>query len=275
MRGPSHTAVSRPLSRSAARSHPTPAKPHVTPVTEPPAGVPAHGGAPETRETGRQFWVRAGMEISQGRLTLAGHDAERLAREHGTPLYAFDLTRIAEQVRGLQGALARAGLHHRVRLAMKAQREPEVLGLRAAPRAVPARPRASDSMSARPARRFTASLTAGFQKRSATPARTCRSAILKSILAHPIHVNVDLLSQLERVGRRAPGASDRDPRQPPGGRRLGRRRHTLYSGDQPTKFGIYEEQLDEALASLTATVSRSTPPTSTWATASSTTAFRP
>jgi len=82
---------------------------------------------PDTQNE-RLFWNRPGLDIVGGRLTIAGRDAETLAREHGTPLYAFDLQRVAEMVRGLQGALARAGLRHMVRLAMKAQREPEVLG---------------------------------------------------------------------------------------------------------------------------------------------------
>ena len=67
------------------------------------------------------------MRVEVGRLLVAGRDAEALAREHGTPLYAFDVTRAAEAARALRDALARAGLTPRVRLALKAQRAPEVL----------------------------------------------------------------------------------------------------------------------------------------------------
>ena len=73
------------------------------------------------------WWGRPGLEVRAGRLTIAGRDAEGLAREHGTPLYVHDLVRVAEQVRALQGAMAGAGLRHRVRLALKAQREPAFL----------------------------------------------------------------------------------------------------------------------------------------------------
>ena len=69
------------------------------------------------------------------------------------------------------------------------------------------------------------------------------------MLAHPVHVNVDLLSQLERVGRLAPGRSV--------GLRLNPRAgavnpgsggsKTVYSGAGPTKFGIYEEDLAAAV----------------------------
>jgi hypothetical protein len=63
----------------------------------------------------RLWWVRPGLEVRAGQLKVAGRDAETLARTHGTPLYVFDLLRIGEQVRGLQEALSRAGLTHRVR----------------------------------------------------------------------------------------------------------------------------------------------------------------
>ena len=62
-----------------------------------------------------------------------------------------------------------------------------------------------------------------------------------------MHLNVDLLTQLDRVGRRAQGA------------RLGIRvnprigatadgRDSLYAGPKPTKFGILPERIHEALA---------------------------
>ena len=75
----------------------------------------------------RFFWTRPGLEVRRGRLLIAGRDAGALAREHGTPLYAFDLQRIAEMVRDLQGALAQPGCAPVCAWRMKAQREPEVL----------------------------------------------------------------------------------------------------------------------------------------------------
>ena len=73
------------------------------------------------------WWVRPGLDVRDGRLRVAGRDAEGLAREHGTPLFAFDLTDVTERVRRVQAALAATGLPYRVRFALKAQREPEVL----------------------------------------------------------------------------------------------------------------------------------------------------
>ncbi|MFL5714674.1 MAG: hypothetical protein ACJ769_08445, partial [Chloroflexota bacterium] len=53
--------------------------------------------APETPAA--QWWVRPGLDIANGRLRIAGEDAEGLAREHGTPLFVYDRARFAENAR--------------------------------------------------------------------------------------------------------------------------------------------------------------------------------
>ena len=203
--------------------------------------------APETRETSRLFWVRPGMEIDRGRLKLAGRDTERLAREHGTPLYAYDLKRIEEQVRALQGALARAGLHHRVRLAMKAQREPEVLAF-VRRLGEPGTPDSVGLDVCSPGEALHGLSHGWLPEEISYTGTNVSERDLDVILAHPIHLNADLLSQLARVGRRAPGRRIGIRVNPRGGAAWGGEETSLYSGTRPTKFGIYKEQLDEALA---------------------------
>src|SRR5512132_4554661 len=73
------------------------------------------------------WWSRPGLEARDGGLFVAGRDADALAREHGTPLFVYDLVRIEEQARSLVDAFERLGAPFRLRLALKAQREPEVL----------------------------------------------------------------------------------------------------------------------------------------------------
>ncbi len=71
---------------------------------------------------------------------------------------------------------------------------------------------------------------------------------LDVILASGVHVNLDLISQIHRYGRRAPGTAV--------GLRVNPRVSAVdpanvthaYSGDRPTKFGIYPERLEEAVA---------------------------
>ena len=70
---------------------------------------------------------------------------------------------------------------------------------------------------------------------------------LEPMLARGIHINADLVSQLARIGRLAPGGRVGlrvNPRLGAVNRRSGA---TVYSGDRPTKFGIYAEDLDRAL----------------------------
>jgi diaminopimelate decarboxylase len=189
------------------------------------------------------WWARPGLEVRGGRLTIAGRDAEEIAREHGTPIYVYDLVRAQAQVRSLQAALARAGIDHRVRYALKAQREPSFLeALRAL-----GPPGSPDSvgMDVCSPGELRWALDHGWEPSEISYTGTNLSERdLDAILETGVHLNVDLLSQLERVGRRAPGSSIGIRVNPrigaafPGGGQT-------YAGDRPTKFGIYPERLDD------------------------------
>ena len=69
---------------------------------------------------------------------------------------------------------------------------------------------------------------------------------LDVLLAHPIRLNLDAVSQLERVGRRAPGRTVGIRVDPGAG--AGYTEHLAYAGDRPTKFGVTEDRLDDAIA---------------------------
>ena len=159
---------------------------------------------PEARVDGRMWWSRPGLDVRGGRLSFAGRDAEALAREYGTPLYAHDLTRVAEQARALQAAFATAGLDGRVRLALKAQHEPELLRFVRA-LGVPGS-RESVGMDVCSPGEVLWALEHGWREDEISYTGTNLSeADLDVILAHPgIHLNVDLITQIDRVGRRAP-----------------------------------------------------------------------
>jgi diaminopimelate decarboxylase len=190
------------------------------------------------------WWARPGLDVREGRLRVAGRDAEALAREHGTPLYVYDLVRIEEQARALQDALASAGLRGPVRLALKAQRAPEALAvLRGL--GPPGDPR-SVSIDVCSPRELLHALDHGWRPEEISYTGTNVSERdLDVVLAHPVHMNVDLLSQLERVGRRAPGRAVGLRVNPRAG--AGWDGSQTYSGEKPTKFGIYQEDLDQAV----------------------------
>jgi diaminopimelate decarboxylase len=191
------------------------------------------------------WWARPGLEVRDGRLVIAGRDAEAIAREHGTPLYVHDLVRVEEQARALQGALAAAGLRHRVRLALKAQREPAFLrfvrdlGPPGSPQSV-----GMDVCSPGEVRW---ALEHGWEPSEISATGTNLSERdLDAILPSGVHLNVDLLSQLERVGRRAPGSTVGLRVNPRIGASFAGGGQS-YAGERPTKFGIYPEQLRRAL----------------------------
>ncbi|MGQ0668977.1 MAG: diaminopimelate decarboxylase family protein, partial [Actinomycetota bacterium] len=204
------------------------------------AGAEVHSAEPGV------WWQRPGLEARDGRLLVAGWDAEALAREHGTPLYVFDLRRIEESARALQGALEHASLTHRVRLALKAQREPEVLAF---VRALGA-PGTAESVgidASSPGEVLHALDHGWLPEEISFTGTNVSERDLDVLLAHPIHINVDLISQLDRLGRRAPGRTVGIRVNPRAGAAWGGGGESLYSGERPNKFGIYEERLDEAM----------------------------
>jgi diaminopimelate decarboxylase len=195
--------------------------------------------------TGDPWWVRPGLEIVDGRLTIAGRDAEALARRHGTPLFVYDRARVAEAARDLQGALARAGLRHVVRFALKANREPEVLevlrGL-----GPPGAPESVGIDACSPGEVLHA-LDHGWRADEISFTGTNVSERdLDVLLEHGVHVNLDAVSQVERYGRRAPGSRIGLRVNPGSG--VGYHAGLEYSGERPTKFGIGDDRLADAIA---------------------------
>jgi diaminopimelate decarboxylase len=192
--------------------------------------------------TDAEWWTRPGLEVCEGRLFVAGRDAEALAREHGTPTFVYDLERIAEQVRSLLGAFERAGAPFRLRIAIKAQRDPQVLAFVRTLGVV-----GVDSCSPGEVR---LALEHGWAPDEISYTGTNVSERdLDHILEAGVHVNVDLVTQLARYGRRAPGSPVGLRVNPRAGAASGVGRAHLYSGaHRPSKFGVLESQLDDALA---------------------------
>jgi diaminopimelate decarboxylase len=190
---------------------------------------------------GTPWWSRPGLEVRDGRLLVAGRDAEALAREHGTPLFVYDLPRIEEQARSLVAAFDRAGVPFRLRLAVKAQRDPAVMAF--------VRALGFVGMDVCSPGEVAHVLAHGWTPGEISFTGTNVSERdLDVVLSAGVHVNVDLLSQLERYGRRAPGSRVGIRVNPRAGAASGPGRAHLYSGGhRPSKFGILESQLDEAV----------------------------
>jgi diaminopimelate decarboxylase len=188
------------------------------------------------------WWVRPGLEALDGRLVIAGVDAERLARDHGTPLFVYDRHRFAENARRLATALGGAGLRHRLRFALKANPDPRALEVL----------RPLVGIDACSPGEVTRALECGWPAGDISVTATNLSdRDFEAILATPVHLNLDAVSQVERLGRRL-AAGGHQPR--PIGLRInpgagaGYNDKLAYSGVRPTKFGIYADRVDEAVA---------------------------
>ena len=208
-------------------------------------GPPAHArGLPVAAPV---WWRRPGLDVLDGRLSLNGADLEELVREHGTPLFVYDLARPVETVRALQAALDRAGVPHVVRFALKANPDPRILAvLRGLGRSGEPGSIGIDACS--PGEVLHA-LANGWQAEEISHTGTNVSERdLDVLLAHPIHLNLDGVSQLERVGRRAPGRTVGIRVNPGAG--AGYTEHLAYAGERPTKFGVTDDRLDDAIAAV-------------------------
>ena len=191
------------------------------------------------------WWRRPGLDAVGGRLVIAGRDAEMLAREHGTPRFVYDLERVRENARVMHAAARRAGLDHRLRFALKANREPEVLAtLRAL--GVAGEPDAVGIDACSPGE-VEHALAHGWSAAEISYTGTnCSERDLDIILGPGVHLNLDAVSQVERVGRRAPGSTIGLRVNPMIG--AGYNEGLAYAGARPTKLGITADRLDDALA---------------------------
>jgi diaminopimelate decarboxylase len=191
------------------------------------------------------WWVRDGLGITAGRLTIAGQDAEALARRHGTPLFVYDRARFAENARRFHAAFRAVGLPVRLRFALKANPSPEVLEVFR--RLGPADSPDSVGIDACSPGEVLRALECGWAPAEISYTGTNVSERdLDALLEHGIHLNLDGISQVERYGRRAPGTRMGLRIDPATG--AGYNAHLEYSGTRPTKFGIGLERFDEALA---------------------------
>jgi diaminopimelate decarboxylase len=184
------------------------------------------------------FWSRAGLEVRDHRLLFAGQDAERIARRHGTPLFVYDPTRLAANARRMQEAFDRAGVRHRVHYALKANRHPAYLSQ--------LRSLGNVGIDACSPQEAQLALASGWRPEEISYTGTNLSERdLDVILPQPLILNLDSLSAIRRVGRRAPGRAIGLRINPQVG--AGYSAQLTYAGDKPTKFGIYADRFDEAL----------------------------
>ena len=198
------------------------------------------------REAAGAYWVRPGLDVQDGVLHIAGRSTLDIAAAESLPVFVTDLEWIGVQAQKLHAALAGAGLEPVVRLAIKAQREPEILryirGIGGDD------PGARVGIDACSPNEVDYAIGHGWAPKEISCTGTnMTDDDLSRVIAHGAHLNLDLLSQLDRYGRLAPGTRAGIRINPRAGAAWGGRK-SLYAGKGPTKFGIYEEQIPDAIA---------------------------
>jgi diaminopimelate decarboxylase len=190
------------------------------------------------------WWRRTGLDVADERLVLNGHDLDALLREHGAPLFVYDLARPVENVRALQAALRGAGLRYVTRFALKSCPDPRILAV-LRDLGEPGTPDGIGVDACSPGEVLHALANGWAPEAISYTGTNLSERDLDVLLAHPIRLNLDAVSQIERVGRRAPGRRVGIRVNPGAG--AGYTDHLAYAGERPTKFGVTPDRLNDAI----------------------------
>lgn len=186
------------------------------------------------------WWARDDLHYQDGQLYLAGHNLAALAHSAGTPVYAYSAGRVAANLARLEAALTAHQVRHKIFYALKANRYlPLLTALKLAGHC------GVDVCSPGELR---LARQVGFREAEITYTNTSVSiADLAVLQRHPqVWVNCDSLSTIRRLGERCPGRAVGLRINP----QLGAGYHPAlrYAGEKATKFGIYPDRFEEALA---------------------------
>lgn len=186
------------------------------------------------------WWECAYRRYEADRLRFGGADLAALAASRETPFFAYSAARVRDNLERLLAALSATGLSHRVFYAIKANRFPPLIhamrdwGLCGIDACSPAE--------------VLYALAQGFAETDISfTGHAVSNRDLDVLAAHPgVHVNCDAISTIRRLGERSPGRAIGIRINP----RVGAGYHAglHYAGEKPSKFGIYRERFEEALA---------------------------
>jgi diaminopimelate decarboxylase len=188
------------------------------------------------------WWVRPDLcRDGHGELCLSGQALGALATRLGTPVFVYSAARVSANVARLQGALGATGLRSRLLYALKANRHPPLLAhLRTLGIGL-------DVCSPGEVRH---ALGCGYALESMSFTAGCLSRADHAALAGwpALRVNADSLSAIERLAATSPGRTIGLRVNPATGVGYGDNPMVRYAGQRATKFGIYLDRFEEALA---------------------------
>ena len=188
----------------------------------------------------RLWWEREDLEYRDGQLCFGGQSLEHFASAAGTPAFVYRAGRVRDNLERLHAALQGEGLAHDVFYAIKANRFAPLLTT------LKVSGRCGVDVCSPGELRFARQV--GFAEDQISYTGTSVGEDDLDLLAkHPdVHVNCDSLSTIRRLGRRCAGRRIGIRVNPQLGAGYNDALH--YAGQKPTKFGIYPDRFDEALA---------------------------
>jgi len=185
----------------------------------------------------RPWFEREGLAWDGDHLTFAGHRVADLVAEHGAPCAFYDGARIAANIGRIRSAFKATGHPHRLYYAMKANRFGPVL------QAI--RQTGECGIDCCSPREVFRAIEFGFAPSEISFTGSSISERDVDLIADlGVRINVDSISMLHKIGRRAPGRRIGLRVNPQIG--VGMSSALTYAGHRPSKFGIYADRFDEA-----------------------------
>lgn len=190
------------------------------------------------------WWERTDLHFQDDKLIFSGNTVSELAYQFGTPSFFYNARRINDNIRRIQNALDDAGMEEQYRIyyAMKANRFAPLLthikktGLAGIDACSPNEVEHAIACGFQPGEiSFTAS--------SLSPQDLERLTRISGLI-----INCDSLHSIRRIGELSPGRAIGIRINPALGVSRSGNDKLQYCGCTTTKFGIYQEQFQEAIA---------------------------
>lgn len=190
-----------------------------------------------------RWWQRDDLCYQQGQLSFAGYKVANLARQFGTPVFVYSAARLRENLLRLHQALHAAGLAGRSSLcyAMKANRFAPLLTF--------LKQTGLCGIDACSPGEVEHAVSCGFAPAEISFTASSLSAQDLAVLARydGLFMDCDSLHAIRRWGALKPGTAIGIRVNPGMGISRAANARLQYAGDVTTKFGIYEEQFEQAL----------------------------
>ncbi len=188
------------------------------------------------------WWERNELSYNQtNEIVFSGRNVQNLAEKLGTPVFLYSSDRILENIERIHLALENTGINNRIFYALKANRFAPLLTF--------IKLSTSCGVDVCSPAEVRHAMSCGFLPSDISyTATSVSNSDLDFLTQFPdLKLNADGLSMIRRIGERAPGRSIGIRINPAMGTGYASNELLRYSGEKPTKFGIYVSELDEAL----------------------------